>query len=180
MHFDPYNYQSRVFLGTNNVATPLPHPDNDPENEGSCPNRDDVAVQGRGNADIILRYDKARKYDDVRIRCGFKKNPTGPVKNALHFNRTDLSYILMRYKKTKDHKGNEYCSSVNIVADRINLLSHDSKNFFTLNDRKDLISDEEMKKILKVAHPLVYGDELIEFLKDFILYHRFRRLFRHG
>ena len=162
MRFDPFHYQSRVFLGTDNVATPLPNPKNDPENEGSCPGPDDVAVQGRTNTDIIL------KDNDVRIRCGFKKTPIGPAKNTLHFNRTDLSYILMRYRKSKDHKGKEYSSSVNIVADRINLLSHDSKNLFTLNDRKDLISDEEMKKILKEAHPLVYGDELIEFLMKFI------------
>ena len=37
-----------------------------------------------------------------------------------------------------------------------------------MNDRKDLITDEELLKILKEAHPLPYGDELIDFLKKLI------------
>ena len=74
----------------------------------------------------------------------------------------------MRYKRLKDHNNNEFSSVVNVVADRINLLSHNSKNLFTMNDRKDLITDEELLKILKQAHPLPYGDELIDFLKKLI------------
>ena len=119
-------------------------------------------IQGRQNADLIL------KDNEVRLRCGFKREPNGNPQNTLLFNREDLSYIQMKYKKLKDHNKNDFASSINIVADRINLLSHDSKTPFTLNDRKSLITDEELVKILEKAHPLPYGDELIEFLKQLI------------
>lgn len=141
--------------------TPFPNPEEDGENKGTIPEREDIALRGRGNADIILTE------DDVRIRCGFKERPTSDVKTRLHFNSEDLSYILMRYRKGKDNVG-EYNSSVNIVGDRINLLSHDSGTYFDLGDRENLISDNEMEKILSKAHELPYGDVLADFLKSFI------------
>ena len=68
----------------------------------------------------------------------------------------------------KDHKGKTFNSAINIVADRINLLSHDSTTPFTLNDTKELITEKELKKILEKAHPLIYGDELVNFLTQLI------------
>lgn len=149
-------------LDDGRIVKPLPRPDLNPDNEGSYPDREDIAIQGRQNADLIL------KDNEVRLRCGFKREPNGNPQNTLLFNREDLSYIQMKYKKLKDHNKNDFASSINIVADRINLLSHDSKTPFTLNDRKSLITDEELVKILEKAHPLPYGDELIEFLKRLI------------
>ena len=141
--------------------TPFPNPDGDGENEGTIPEREDIALRGRGNTDVVLTD------DDVRIRCGFKTAPHSTINKKLHFNSEDLSYILMRYRKGQDEVG-EYNSSVNIVGDRINLLSHDSNDYFDLGDRKDLISDKEMQNILKQAHELPYGDILVNFLKKFV------------
>lgn len=143
------------------VFSPFPSPDGDGENEGTIPEREDIAIRGRGNSDFVLTD------NDIRMRCGFKKTPHSSVDTKLHFNSEDLSYILMRYRKGKDEVG-EYNSSVNIVADRINLLSHDSKDYFDLGDRKDLITDKEMENILSKAHELPYGDVLVDFLKKFI------------
>ena len=140
----------------------LPRPELNPENEGSYPDREDVAVQGRKNADLIL------KENEVRLRCGFQKEPNGLSQNSLLFNKEDLSYIQMKYKRMKDHKGKTFNSAINIVADRINLLSHDSTTPFTLNDKKELITEKELVKILETAHPLIYGDELVNFLKQLI------------
>ena len=162
LNFDPFNYQSRVFLGAGNVVKPLPHPKTNPENDGSYPDMEDIAIQGRNNADLIF------KDSEVRLRCGFKKMPKGPAKTALLFNREDLAYILMRYRKSKDDKGKDYSSSINVVADRINLLSHDSRTPCTLNDPKHLISDEEMLNILKKTHPVIFGDMLVAFLKKLL------------
>ena len=162
LNYDPFNFSAKSILDKGKMATPLPRPDLNPDNEGSYPDREDIAIQGRQNADLIL------KDNEVRLRCGFKREPVGKPENTLLFNREDLSYIQMKYKKLKDHKGKDFASSINIVADRINLLSHDSKTPFTLNDRKSLITDEELVKILEKAHPLPYGDELIEFLKQLI------------
>ena len=156
------SYQSKVFLGTGNMAAPLPRPENDTENDGTLPHKEDIAIRGRRNADLIL------KDSEVRMRCGFQRFPNGLAANSLKYNKADLAYIMMRYRKAKDEKGRDYSSSVNIVADRINLLSHDSSDSFVLGDSKDLITDKQMEEILNKAHVLPYGDLLIEFLKEFV------------
>lgn len=162
LNYDPFNYSARSLLDNGKVSAPLPRPDLNPDNEGTYPDRDDIALQGRQNADLIL------KDNEVRLRCGFKKEPKGLPKNTLLFNKEDLSYIQMKYKKLVDKNNKEFSSSINIVADRINLLSHDSKTPFKLNDRKDLITDGELLRIIENAHPMVYGDNLINFLKKLI------------
>lgn len=144
------------------VTQPLPKPELNPENEGSYPDREDVALQGRNNADLIL------KDNEVRLRCGFKKNRYGRYEDSLVFNREDLSYIQMKYKLHIDKNDKVFYSTINIVADRINLLSHDSRTPFTLNDSKELITDDELERILEKAHPLPYGDDLINFLKELV------------
>jgi len=48
-------------------------------------------------------------------------------------------------------------SVINIVASKINLLS--------IADPENLITDDEQEKINNIAHPLVYGDTLVEFLE---------------
>ena len=73
-------------------------------------------------------------------------------------------------KKIKDIKlkKNESVTTsiINVVANKINLLSHDSDSqTFNLTDPKGLITDEEQEKINNEAHPVVYGDTLVEFLE---------------
>lgn len=140
---------------------PLPHPKTNPLNDGTLPDREDVAIQGRQNGDIIF------KPNQVLLRCGFKKNPLGSAENTLIFNDKDLAYIQLKYGNFNDKTSN-FNSIVNVVADRINLLSHDSPTSFKLGDSKDLITDEEMDNILNNAHPLVYGDNLVKFLQDLV------------
>lgn len=141
--------------------TPFANPDEDGNNEGTLPDREDIAIRGRNNTDIIL------KDNDIRIRCGFKEKPNGSISERLKFNDKDLAYILLRYRKGSD-KTSDYNSSITLVGDRINLLSHDSPTYFDMGDKKDLISDECMDKILDKAHQLPYGDVLIDFLKEFV------------
>jgi hypothetical protein len=65
-------------------------------------------------------------------------------------------------------------SVVNVVANKINLISHDGEHTFNLTDPKGLITDEEQEKINTGAHPLVYGDTLVEFLelvKQYVISH---------
>lgn len=68
----------------------------------------------------------------------------------------------------KDNKGNEFSSVANIVADRINLITHDSINYFNTTDSNSLISDDTLLKILDEAHPLPFGDQLMDFLTKLI------------
>lgn len=162
LNYDPFNYSAKCLLNNTKEAPPLPDPDSNELNKGTLPDREDIALQGRQNADLIL------KNNEVRLRCGFKKNPNALPKDCLVFNDENLSYIQMKYKRIKDKKGNEINSSVNIVADKINLLSHQSKTPFKLNDRDYLITDEELMKIIEQGHPLPYGDDLIHFLKQLV------------
>ncbi len=162
MDFDAYDYSAQSLLKGNQIAKPLPAPSLNPDNNGTLPDRDDVALQGRGNTDIIL------KPQETRIRCGFKQNPFATKEDCLKFNKEDLGYIQMKYKRMKDNKNENFSSLINIVADRINLLSHDSRTSFNLTDPESLITEDTVKKILENAHPLPYGDELINFLKQLV------------
>lgn len=162
MDFDAYNYSAQSLLRGNQIAKPLPAPSLNPDNYGTLPDRDDVALQGRGNTDVIL------KPSEMRLRCGFKQNSLAFKEDCLKFNKVDLGYIQMKYKRMKDHKNNDFSSIINVVADRINLLSHDSKTYFNLTDPESLITEDELKKVFEEAHPLPYGDELINWLKQLI------------
>jgi hypothetical protein len=72
-------------------------------------------------------------------------------------------------KKIKELKvvknKSEKSSVINIVANKINLISHDGEHTFELANPKELITDDEQQKINNEAHPLVYGDILLEFLE---------------
>ena len=81
-------------------------------------------------------------------------------------------------KKIKEIKlvqnESEKSSVINVVADKINLLSHKGDKTFNITDPKNLITDDEQEIINDTAHPLVYGDKLIEFLelvKKYVLSH---------
>ena len=68
----------------------------------------------------------------------------------------------LKLVKNEDKKA----SVINVVATKINFLSNaDGANTFELANPKNLISDDEQEKINDTAHPLVYGDNLVEFLE---------------
>lgn len=164
----PYYYYkdladySAYSLINDKKVSPLQVPISDPENVGTLPDDEDVAIIGRSNTDLIL------KDDEVRLRCGYKDSPNGPTNIRLHLNKRDPAYIQMKYKKLTLSDKSEVNSVINIVADRINLISHDSKNKFETTDPQSLITDEEQKKIIEKGHPLIYGDELVSLLKQLI------------
>lgn len=163
MENDPFWLSSRALLDDgDNIVKPLKDPRLNPDNNGTLPDTEDVVINGRNNADVIL------KDSEVNIRAGFKKHPE--LQDSLQFNKESLAYLQMKYKRLYDNRNVAFDSSINIVADRINLLSRISKNQFKLTDPENnqLISDEEQRNILDNAHPLPFGDELIEYLKQLI------------
>ena len=145
-------------LMNGSIVSPQEAPSNNPENEGSFPERDDVSLRGRENTDIIL------KTNEIRIRCGIHKNGS----NKLAFNNKNIGYIQMKYINGIEHKGKSFNSVTNIVSDKINLLSYQSIDGFKMTDNKSLITDEQLIEILNKAHLLPYGDILIEFLDKFL------------
>lgn len=163
MDNDPYNFSSVSLLRGNNVMSPLEAPSTNPNIDGTMPEYEDIALIGRKNGDIVL------KDNEVRIRCGFKESPSSSIPNNMFFNKLNPAYIQMKYiegkLKTEDE---EFGSVINIVADKINLVSHQSTDIYNITDSKSLITDEELVKMVQNLHPAVYGDKLIEFLKLFI------------
>lgn len=162
LDYDPFDYSAQVLLQGTQIGKALPVPSMNPENDGSIPERNDIAIQGRQNTEVAL------KPSELRLRCGFKKCPDDKnPENRLIANTVDPAYIQMKYGNYSDGD-THFGSEINVVADRINLLSHSSKKHFNLNDRKELISQEELEKIYKTAHTLPYGDVLVDFIKQFV------------
>lgn len=141
------------------ISTPSEAPTTNPNTNGAFPKKDEIAICGRENSDIILSN------NDLRIRCGSHLVDNNDKTNIV-FNGKNSSFIKLKYHTTPLSNTNK--SSATIVADEINILSNQSKDTFNLNDKDELINDEEMENILKNAHALPYGDKLVEFLKLFV------------
>ena len=104
----------------------------------------------KSNSNIILEHygnDPNNKVIDYAV---FEANPT-EITKTVHETKTVIN---------KDNKS----SVLNMVANKINLISHDGEHTFILADPKSLISDKEQVRINSESHPLVYGDTLVEFL----------------
>lgn len=153
---DPHEFSARSLL-KGAIVGPETAPSVNPATEGSQPNFEDVAIIGRHASEIFLK-DK-----EIQLRCGVHSTNNT---SDLIFNKLDPSYIQMKYHEPMDNgNGNTYKSQINVVADKINLLSHQSTTQFDLTDKKELVDDEAMEDIIKRAHALPYGDLLVDFMK---------------
>lgn len=121
-------------------------PSTTPENNGVQPKDSDISIIGRGSTDII------QKHDEIQIRVA----KSSDFKN---FNRDNISYLQLKYDpKDKTTHGN-------LVANKINLLTHGGVKNFDLTDPDSLIDDEEYLKILESAQKMALGSKLVEFLE---------------
>jgi len=160
LFYDPELYSSRSLLDSGH-KDPAPAASSIPENKGVYPNKKEVALQGRQNTDIIFRD------NEVRIRAGkFVTIENGEIPK---FNKINPAYIQLKHDaiiKKEDGKDDVLGSVTNIVASKINLLTHkDGTPRFTLDNQDSLIPEDELLKILEDAHQLVFGDKLVEYLK---------------
>lgn len=131
----------------------------DPQQKGILPKDDDIVIRGRKNADIQITN------DDVRIKAGVKVvNEENEYK--MSFNTKNPAYAKFKYHK-KSLAGDTK-STASVVADKICFLSNNSPNYYELTDRNDLITDEELNKVIESAYKLPYGEKLVEFLKTFV------------
>lgn len=141
-------------------------PDNIPDLKGVFPNPDDVSIQGRYNTDIT------QKNNEVLIRAGkfveSKMTELNPY--PIKFNFNTQAYIQIKNNValppiTETEVSDRNGSVTNIVANKINLITHGGSPSFNTTNQVDLISEEEMLKILLTAHQVPYGDVLLEYLK---------------
>jgi hypothetical protein len=154
--------QRALSLYPNNKRKPDVAPSTNPDSHGALAKDEDIAIYGRKKSDIILTD------DDLRIRCGSRiydqREPGGVL-----FNRSNPSYIHLKHTDNKrGETDKEYQSTATIVADKINLISHQSNTPFRVNHEEHLIADDEMQKIIDAAHELPYGDILVQFLQLFV------------
>jgi len=120
--------------------------DNIPKAKGLYPSDDDISLQGRGSGDLILK----EKQTVLRI-AKFKND------NRLKFNNNSIGYLQL-----KDNEDNS--STVNVVANKINLISHNGVRKYDLTNREKLITEETQKEINETAQSIVYGEKLVQFL----------------
>jgi hypothetical protein len=137
-------------LSTTNVGVLKPEkaPSTYPDAKGVYPDKDDVAIIGRLNTDIVL------KPNQVVLRAGKHENG-----NKLKLNIKNPSALSLNFDY--DDKLKEYFSSCIVTSDKIALISHNGepriKGF-------DLKTDDKIK-IFDKCHPLMRGDITVEVLK---------------
>lgn len=148
------------------VTSPTEEISKIPLARGVYENQQNVVIEGRGSTDIIQRS------DEILIRAGkFVPN------DRLKFNSKNPGYIQIKsdFTLADEQRGTTRKISVtNIVSERINLLSYDGSptlsgegGLTNVNKKSgvaEYINDDKLKEILEEAHPLVFGDLLLEYL----------------
>ena len=132
-----------------------------PQLKGVFPDVEDISIQGRYNTDIT------QKHNQIIIRAGKFENvaPTSTNPYPFQFNAKTQAYIQIKNDVILSDK-NEKGTVTTIVANKINLITHkDGSPRFNVTGQDELISDEEMFRILEESHQLPFGDVLIEYLK---------------
>jgi hypothetical protein len=144
------------------------------------PSKEDVAFLGRKNTDLILR--DANYYDEIILRSG-KIDSSSLTKSYVDntspvvLNKKNPGYVTINFTEAsalqnssnpevKNLNLQNDRSHVNIVADKVNLISHEG------SDRKgyvrSILKGEDVLAQIKTEneklHPLPYGDVLWEFL----------------
>lgn len=161
--------------------------------KGAFPELNDVALLGRGQEDVVLKYRNSGSGNtsEVDLRAGIRLEPTDStvkyMKGNVVFNNQNPAYIQVKYNNSGvaglkagegDNDEEKYESIdersamgvINVVADKINLISHKDSNRFgeLICDRDNLIKEGELDQIMSLLHRAVYGDELIILLKKIV------------
>ena len=171
--------QYNTFCERKNATTLLNTSDRKPigkisnvdDTRGSFPKSEDVALVGRGSEDVILKFDNATKTSELDLRAGIRGEATNSnnedmIGNII-FNGADPAYIQLKYKKgIARQQQNAANSVINMVANRINIMSNKDANIsHNLNNKDTLVSEEKMDEIMNNLHQVPMGDKLVELLK---------------
>lgn len=157
------------------------------------PNKDDIGISGRRNTDFILR--NKSNYDEIILRAGKidynsivgnqDENENNVVGGSYRLNRKNPAYITINHtlpqtfnpiattrEANKKLNLDKDRTHVNIVADKLNLISHEGSNkkgFVT-----PIIKGEDVLTQIKIEneklHPVPYGDVIWEFMNKMRAY----------
>lgn len=168
IHQDQFMEMDYFGLGATNLLdggadrNPSYSIENDGKALGAVANDEDVAIYGRKDTEMIL------KDEELQIRSGARRTKNSTVT----FNKEDPSFIKLKYheepltqKKLTIEKTHRKTKSTAVVsADKIMLVSPSGDGGVNLTNNGDLISDDEMQKMIERIHMLPYGDTLVDFL----------------
>jgi hypothetical protein len=123
-----------------------------------------------------MRNNKDTNSDEIDIRCGIRNDSIeGNARNGsavvgkVVFNKLDPSYIQLKYKRNLTNGSNQEASSIiNMVADKINIVSNKDDNAFNLTDYDKLIKEDELDEMMSKLHQLAHGDTLVKLLRIII------------
>ncbi len=158
---------------------PLEAVNKEPYTVGSFPRPSDVAVIGRGKEDVILRHG-IDDSSEIQLRAGIRGKPTNDpnpnMKGDIIFNDVDPAYIQLKHKKNLTAgESLEANSVINIVADRINIMSNKDNNIAdNIKNRDSLVSEGKLNDIMVSLQPVPLGHNLFDLLsimKMCILHH---------
>jgi hypothetical protein len=146
-----------------------------PELKGVFPSKDSISIQGRFNTDIT------QKSNEVVLRAGKFEFSEVTEENPYNFkfNSKTQGFIQIKNDVVIQLANNNQTAKkgtvTNIVSSKINLITHENGSpRFNVTNQDNLISDDELTKILTEAHPLPFGDVLLEYLilmKEALFYH---------
>jgi len=136
-------------LSTTNMALtiPEPAPSTYPDAVGVYPTKEEIALVGRVNTDIILRNSQ------VELRAGKHEND-----NVLKLNVRNPATLSLTFEQLEEKE--EYYSNTLMLSDKIALISHDGNPKF----KAVRITPEERVRIFEQGHPIARGDVLVEAL----------------
>jgi hypothetical protein len=125
-----------------------------PNAKGIYPALENITLNGRWNSDVQLGKNQ------TLIRAGQHL-----IQDNTDYNITNQSYSLLRLSQLDETKSR---GTHNIVGEYINLLSPKGSPNFNLYDRNETLTEDTINRIIKEAHPMVYGDDLVKLLKMLI------------
>lgn len=136
-------------FSTSNLKTSAPRKSLDtlPDAKDVFPSKEDIALIGRNNTDIIL------KDNQIEIRTG-----KHILNDVTKLNKKNPAIFKLNFRNVNS-KDNQISESL-LIADRIALISHDGIPKFKAFSH----SEADLNKIFDEGHPLTRGDVLVEIL----------------
>jgi hypothetical protein len=142
--FSVYSTSSSAFVSAE------PAPEAFPASKGVFPDKEDVAILGRVNTDVIL------KNNELQFRAG--KHEDG---NILKLNTKNPASINLLYEESTTDE--VFRSNTIVMSDKIALISHSGIPSF----KSQGLTKEDREKLFETAHPIARGDTLVDILSIF-------------
>lgn len=146
-------------LSTTNLAriSPEEAPHTYPDADGIYPDKEDIAILGRVNTDLVL------KPNQVLLRAGKHED-----NNPLKLNTENPSQVILSFEENSN-TGDIVSSSI-VMGDKIALITHSGNPKF----KTTRLTNKDKERIFENGHPIPRGDVLVEALnlmRNIILNH---------